>query len=78
MPGIFSQFKVVSFDNLALEQLRLKYIIPKKYYETHFMGEDGQYTMYIDLVKQEFAKNSISSERFKILPKINEMFEKIR
>ena len=78
MPGIFSQFKVVSFDNLALEQLRLKYIIPKKYYETHFMGEDGQYTMYIDLVKQEFAKNSISSERFKILPEISEMFKKIR
>lgn len=78
MPGIFSQFKVVSFDNLALEQLKLKYIIPKKYYETHFMGEDGQYTMYIDLVKKEFAKNSISSERFEILPEISEMFKKIR
>ena len=39
------------------------------------MGNDGNYTFYIDMVKGEFAKNSISKERFPIGNKtMDEMF----
>ena len=40
------------------------------------MGDDGKYTFYIDMVKGEFSKNSIASERYPIGDKtIDEMFK---
>lgn len=54
----------VSFDNLAIEQLdpvRL-FADPTKYHLRH-MGQEGQFSMYIDAVKQTFALSSYSSER---------------
>lgn len=50
----------VSFDNLALEQLDLKNRITPAEWNSHYMGDDGKFSMYIDAVKQEFAKSSIS------------------
>ena len=50
-------FKVLSFDNLALEQLNIKKYVSPEDWKTHYMGDDGSFTMYIDLVKEEFAKN---------------------
>jgi hypothetical protein len=42
------------------------------------MGDDGQFTMYIDAVKMQFAKNSIS-ERAEIDGLgVREMFQKVR
>ena len=38
------------------------------------MGDDGQFTMYIDAVKREFAKSSTSTERWPITGDIAEMF----
>ena len=72
---IASYFKVISFDNLAIEQLNVKRILTKKEWEEFYMGNDGNYTFYIDMVKGEFAKNSISKERFPIGNKtLDEMF----
>ena len=42
------------------------------------MGDDGDFTMYIDLVKGEFAKNSTSLKRYKLLNTIEEMFEVVK
>ena len=42
------------------------------------MGDDGSFTMYIDLVKGEFAKNSTSLNRHKLLDTIEEMFEIVK
>lgn len=53
--------KVLSFDNLALEQLNVKEILFKdrqEDWDKFFMGEDGNFTLYIDAVNQTFAKNS--------------------
>ena len=53
----------------------MKRILTKKEWEEFYMGNDGNYTFYIDMVKGEFAKNSISKERFPIGNKtIDEMF----
>jgi MoaA/NifB/PqqE/SkfB family radical SAM enzyme len=75
---IVNGFKVASFDNLAIKQLDLKRIFSDKDWNEFFMGDDGEYTMYIDAVKQEFAKSSTSLERFKLLPSIEEMFEVVK
>lgn len=68
-------FKVVSFDNLAIEQLNVKRIMTDEEWEEFYMGDDGHYTFYIDLVKKEFAKNSLSQIRYPMEDlTIDEMF----
>ena len=43
------------------------------------MGDDGEFTLYIDLVKGTYAKNSISGEEYPINGMtISEMFEDIK
>lgn len=72
-------FKVISFDNLALAQLDIKQYLSNDEWDEFYMGDDGGYTFYIDLVKGEFAKNSISTDRYPIGDKtIDEMFMYIK
>jgi len=72
-------FKVVSFDNLAIEQLDVKRIMSNEQWDEFYMGDDGQYTFYIDLVKKEYAMNSLAQERFPIENKtVDEMFSHVR
>lgn len=76
---IINNFKIVSFDNLAIEQGNIKEILPAFDWGSMYMGKDGQYSFYIDLVKKEFAISSTSEERFLIEDKtVNEMFNTIR
>jgi hypothetical protein len=58
MPNI-----VMSFDNLSIEQLRLKRYFTEEGWEKFFMGQDGRFTMYIDAVEQQYAKSSTSEDR---------------
>lgn len=73
-------FQVMSFDNLALTQLRVKEsgILTPDQWNEFYMGDDGNYTFYIDLVKKEFAKNSVSDKRYPLLNNIDDMFNKVR
>lgn len=73
-----SHFSIVSFDNLAIKQLSVKDILSPSEWSKFYMGDDGQYTMYIDLVNQEFAKSSTSKERFPLKDNIRDMFEVVR
>ena len=69
----------LSFDNLAIKQLRIKRFFSPKSWKNFYMGSDGQFTMYIDAVNQEFAVSSTSTERYHLLKKdIKEMFLKVR
>lgn len=78
------EFKVVSFDNLAIEQLDVKNIMFKgkeSEWEEFYMGDDGNFTLYIDAVNMEFAKNSCmpKEERFPIEGRtMKQMFNFIR
>lgn len=54
---------LISFDNLALEQLNVINLIPKAIWKRHYMGDDFTFTMYADAVKQEYAPTSRSSDR---------------
>jgi organic radical activating enzyme len=78
LPNIIKSFKVVSFDNLSINQLNVKRFMSEKAWNEFYMGDDGQFTMYIDLVKNEFARCSISPIRYKILDNIEDMFNIVK
>lgn len=77
---ILNKFEVVSFDNLALEQLNMKDKIDKDVWEESYMGDDGTSTFYIDCVNEEFAKSSTAplDKRYKLLDNVDEMFKVIQ
>lgn len=72
------RFKVVSFDNLAVEQLKLKEKLSEKQWNMFYGGDDGTHTFYIDGVNKQFAKSSTSTERFDLLDNIDDMFHIIQ
>lgn len=63
MKNLFKWFEVISYDNLAIEQLEINRFLTKEQWSEFYMGDDGQYTYYIDAVAKTFAKNSVISER---------------
>lgn len=74
------RFKALSFDNLAIEQLDVKSLMTQEQWDEFYMGDDGQFTMYIDMVTETFAKNSVAAltKRYKILDNIDDMFKHIK
>lgn len=77
LDSIISKFNVVSFDNLAINQLDVKRLMSEEEWQEFYMGDDGNYTFYLDLVEGNFGKNSLATERFPIMDSIDEMFQKI-
>lgn len=77
---LFNHFKVVSFDNLALEQLYIKDKLDKETWEENYMGDDGSSTFYIDCVNKQFAKSSIQplNKRYNLLDNVDDMFKIIQ
>lgn len=75
---ITNHFYVVSFDNLAINQLNVKRLLTDEQWDEFYMGDDSQYTFYIDMVEGVFAKNSISMERYPIMDNIDDMFAFVR
>ena len=74
--AISQHFNIVSFDNLSIRQLKMEEKVEN--FDMLYMGDDGEFTMYIDLVKKEFAISSVSNKRFKIKTDIKKMFQKIQ
>lgn len=68
-------FDIVSFDNLAIEQLRVNRLMLQEQWDQFYMGDDGNFTFYIDAVKGKFAKNSFSKERYDVLNNVKDMFQ---
>ena len=78
LKDLSEEFPMISFDNLAIRQLDVKAIVGEEEWERLYMGDDGQYTMYVDLVENEFAVSS-TSQRFPITHKtIDEMFRFVK
>ena len=80
LPEIVEHFAVVSFDNLSLDQLKVKDMLSKDEWEQFFMGNDGQFTMFVDSVSKTYSKSSTTpiKERRKLLANITTMFEHIK
>ena len=62
IPMYFKE-KIISFDNLAIEQLGIKRFFTDEGWKYFYMGDDGQFSMYIDGVRGEFAISSTSKKR---------------
>lgn len=77
--SIIDHFNVVSFDNLAIEQLEVQRLMSKEEWDEFYMGDDGSMTYYIDMVEQKFARSSTASfdKRYDLLDSVDEMFKKI-
>lgn len=77
--GIIERFKVVSFDNLAIDQLEVKRLMSQEEWGEFYMGDDGGMTYYIDMVEQKFARSSTAdfNRRYDLLDSVDEMFKKI-
>lgn len=83
LPELFNLFSVVSFDNLALNQLNPKSLLTEKQWETYYQGQDSNHTMYIDLVTMTYAGHSTTpeNERFNLLESslnIKDIFKQIK
>lgn len=74
---MLNHFEVISFDNLAITQLDVKRLMSEEEWEEFYMGDDGNYTFYIDMVDGTFGKNSLATERYPIMDSIDLMFQKI-
>jgi hypothetical protein len=62
LPSLLGRFGL-SFDNLAIEQLAVERLLTRDAWNRLYMGDDFQFTMYIDAVKQQYAPTSRSSDR---------------
>ena len=73
-------FKVISFDNLSINQLNVKSLMNPKQWETFYMGDDGidgsltSSSMFIDAVEGTFAINSCSMDRYPLMDTIEDMY----
>lgn len=74
-------FKNISFDNLAIRQLNIKRLMTEEEWNNFYMGDDGTFTFYIDLVNQTFSKNSVIA-KVKSIPingmTVDEMFKVVK
>ena len=75
---LYKHFKVVSFDNLALEQLDVRATVDEETWDKSYMGEDGSATFFIDAVKMEYAKSSISQRHPIDTNDVVELFRRVR
>ena len=80
LPDIINRFNTVSFDNLAIEQLDVHRLLTKEEWDEFYMGDESEFTYFIDMVEKKFAKNSTApfDKRYDLLNSVDEMFEKIR
>lgn len=76
---MLKRFKVVSFDNLAIEQLDIKRLLSDDEWEEFYQGNDGTSTYYIDIVERKFARSSTAAfdKRYDLLDSVDDMFQKI-
>ena len=75
---VVAQNHHLSFDNLAIEQLKPERLFKSvDTYRSQYMGPEGQFSMYIDAVTETFALSSYSAERF-AWSNMQDMFAQVR
>ena len=79
LEDIIQKFNVVSFDNLAIEQLDVKRLLTQEEWDEFYMGDGGVMTYYIDMVERKFAQSSTAAfdKRYDLLDSVDDMFKVI-
>ena len=78
LPFLLHNCRHIAFDNLALEQLNVRQFLGEEKWQEQYMGDDGQFTMYIDAVKMQYAKSSISDRKGIYNLDVVDMFQHLR
>lgn len=78
-----NKFDVISFDNLAIEQLHIKEQwgnLSDGEWDEFYAGDDGTITYFIDMVEHKFAKSSTApfDKRYDLLDNVDDMFKIIQ
>ena len=72
-------FNVISFDNLAVEQLDIKNTISDSEWNRYYMGDDGSFTFFVDLVNMKYSRDSMNPDiRYISNKNAIQMFQSIR
>ena len=71
-------FDVISFDNLALEELDIKRLMSEEEWSKFYMGDDGNHSFYVDMVDKKFYKNSMSINGHDLTDDPVQMFNVVR
>lgn len=68
LDNLSEHYMTIAFDNLACRQLDMKSKLSENEWNTLYMGEDGQFSMYIDAVNRTFSVSSMSpdNERYEL------------
>lgn len=76
---VMDGFKAVTFDNLAIDQLSMRDVVSPEVFEENYMGDEGEFTYYADLVAGTYAVTSFDSVQYMIGDKDStECFKAIR
>lgn len=80
LPKVLEKFSVVSFDNLAIDQLDVKSLLTQKQWDEFYAGDDGTNTYYIDMVERKFARSSTApfDKRYDLMDSVDDMFNVIK
>lgn len=75
-----ANFRVIAFDNLALEHLKLQSKVSEEQWKANYMGDEGSYTFFIDAVNKKFAVSSLSEKQYDYTPEmtVDDMFKFIQ
>ena len=66
LKDMVKHFKVLSFDNLSLNQLEVRRLMTDEEWDEFYGGDDGTFTFFINLVEGYFSKNSLSEVKYPI------------
>ena len=73
-----NKFNTVCFDNLAIRQLDMQNQLPIDLFQANYMGDDGSNSMYVDLVKRQYAVSSTSQVRYPLTDTVDSAFKTIK
>lgn len=57
-----SKYNSFGFDNLAIEDLEIQKKVSPEQWKTNHMGDEGEFTMYVDLCNNQYAVSSMETE----------------
>lgn len=71
-------FSGFGFDNLATENLEIRKLVGEEKWSRQHMGDEGEFTYFIDVINKKFAVSSMETEMFDMLDNTKDMFRFIR
>ena len=74
------KFYVISFDNLAIDHLEIKTKFKIEDWSIYYMGDEGKYTFFVDLINKKFAISSLEKTQIPYTDNmtIDDMFKIVR